>query len=158
MSRTKEVVDALKAINAAILVEGEIGDIGTGSEIHGTTQIPSRPLTTPEEVGEFVGSTGIDVLAPAVGNSHGMIENMVEGKTKKRLDIQRLGQIKRAACVFLTLHGGSGTDDQDFRQAISVGINIIHINTELRRGDAAWKTASRDSPMKSCPTDFCGRS
>jgi fructose-bisphosphate aldolase class II len=32
--QTREAVDALKAINPAILVEGEIGDIGTGSEIH----------------------------------------------------------------------------------------------------------------------------
>src|SRR5262249_22079704 len=31
--QTKEAVEALKAINPAILVEGEIGDIGTGSEI-----------------------------------------------------------------------------------------------------------------------------
>jgi fructose/tagatose bisphosphate aldolase len=32
--QTKEAVEALKSINPAILVEGEIGDIGTGSEIH----------------------------------------------------------------------------------------------------------------------------
>ena len=31
---TKEALEAIKAINPAILVEGEIGDIGTGSEIH----------------------------------------------------------------------------------------------------------------------------
>src|ERR1700729_218305 len=30
--QTKEAVEVLKAINPAILVEGEIGDIGTGSE------------------------------------------------------------------------------------------------------------------------------
>jgi fructose-bisphosphate aldolase class II len=36
----------------------------------------------------------------------------------------------------LTLHGGSGTDDDDFRKAIAAGINIIHINTELR---VAWR-------------------
>lgn len=36
VARTKEAVEALKAINPAILVEGEIGDIGTGSEIHET--------------------------------------------------------------------------------------------------------------------------
>lgn len=31
---TKAAVEALKTINPSILVEGEIGDIGTGSEIH----------------------------------------------------------------------------------------------------------------------------
>ncbi len=32
--QTKQAVAALKAINPSMLVEGEIGDIGTGSEIH----------------------------------------------------------------------------------------------------------------------------
>jgi fructose-bisphosphate aldolase class II len=34
------------------------------------------------------------------------------------------------------LHGGSGTNDDDFRKAIAAGINIVHINTELR---IAWR-------------------
>ena len=38
VARTKETVEAIKAINPAILAEGEIGDIGTGSEIHETAQ------------------------------------------------------------------------------------------------------------------------
>src|SRR5207248_1980443 len=33
VSETKRAVEALKAINPSILIEGEIGDIGTGSEI-----------------------------------------------------------------------------------------------------------------------------
>jgi fructose-bisphosphate aldolase, class II len=136
VASTKEAVEAIKAIDPAILVEGEIGDIGTGSEIHETVRSESRSLSTPEEARQFVQSTGIDILAPAVGNMHGMIKSMVEGKTKKRLDIERIAEIKKAAGVFLTLHGGSGTDDDDFRKAIAAGINIIHINTELR---VAWR-------------------
>jgi fructose-bisphosphate aldolase, class II len=142
VSRTKEAVEALKAINPSIIVEGEIGDIGTGSEIHETTQVGSRKLSTPEEARQFVQSTGIDVLAPAVGNMHGMIQSMVEGETKKRLDIDRIARIKEAAGIFLTLHGGSGTDDGDFRKAIAAGINIIHINTELR---VAWRRSLGES-------------
>src|SRR5215469_11909514 len=38
VARTKETVQAIKAINPAILAEGEIGDIGTGSEIHESAQ------------------------------------------------------------------------------------------------------------------------
>jgi fructose-bisphosphate aldolase class II len=67
---------------------------------------------------------------------HGMLRSIVKGETKKRLDIKRIAEIKSAARVFLTLHGGSGTDDEDFRKAIAAGINIIHINTELR---VAWR-------------------
>lgn len=39
----------IKAINPSVLVEGEIGDIGTGSEIHDTARYEFRNLTTPEE-------------------------------------------------------------------------------------------------------------
>ncbi len=123
-------------------MEGEIGDIGTGSEIHEKVQSGFKTLTTAEEARQFIQSTGIDVLAPAVGNMHGMVESMVEGKTKKRLDIERIAQIKKATGVFLTLHGGSGTDDDDFRKAIAAGINIIHINTELR---VAWRQSLEGS-------------
>jgi ketose-bisphosphate aldolase len=134
--QTKQAVEALKAINPSMLVEGEIGDIGTGSEIHETSPDLSKGLSTPEEAKQFVESTGVDILAPAVGNMHGMLRSMVKGETKKRLDIERIAGIKRAAGAFLTLHGGSGTDDEDLRRAIAAGINIVHINTELR---VAWR-------------------
>jgi ketose-bisphosphate aldolase len=134
--QTKQAVEALKAIHSDMLVEGEIGDIGTGSEIHEKAPDLSKGLSTPEEAKQFVESTGVDILAPAVGNMHGMLKSMVAGETKKRLDIERIAAIKRAAGVFLTLHGGSGTDDEDFCKAIAAGINIVHINTELR---VAWR-------------------
>ncbi len=134
--QTKEAVEALKAINPSILVEGEIGDIGTGSEIHTEAPDLSKTLTTPEEARQFVESTGVDILAPAVGNRHGMLKSMVQGEARKHLDIERIAQIKKAARILLTLHGGSGTDDNDLRNAIAAGINIVHINTELR---VAWR-------------------
>lgn len=134
--QTKEAVEALKAINPSILVEGEIGDIGTGSEIHTEAPDLSKTLTTPEEARQFVESTGVDILAPAVGNRHGMLKSMVQGEARKHLDIERIAQIKKAARILLTLHGGSGTDDNDLRIAIAAGINIVHINTEVR---VAWR-------------------
>ena len=134
--QTKQAVEALKAINPSMLVEGEIGDIGTGSEIHESPPDLWKGLSTPEEARQFVDNTGVDILAPAVGNMHGMLKSMVEGETKKHLDIARITAIKQATQVFLTLHGGSGTDNEDFRKAIAAGINIVHINTELR---VAWR-------------------
>src|SRR5437899_1510932 len=136
MRQTKQAIEALKAINPSMLVEGEIGDIGSGSEIHDSSPDLSKGLSTPEEAKQFVEATGVDILAPAVGNMHGMLRSMVRGETKKRLDIERISGIKKAARVFLTLHGGSGTDDEDLRKAIGAGINIVHINTELR---VAWR-------------------
>ncbi|HET8924845.1 MAG TPA: class II fructose-bisphosphate aldolase [Candidatus Acidoferrum sp.] len=143
--QTKQAVEALKAILPSVLVEGEIGDIGTGSEIHETSPDLSKGLSTPEEAKQFVESTGVDILAPAVGNMHGMLRSMIQGETKKRLHIERIAAIKRAARVFLTLHGGSGTDDEDLGKAIVAGINIVHINTELR---VAWRHGLEDGLAK----------
>jgi fructose/tagatose bisphosphate aldolase len=44
--------------------------------------------------------------------------------------------IKAATGIFMTLHGGSGTRDEDFQQAIKAGMTIVHVNTELR---LAWR-------------------
>ena len=134
--QTREAVQTLKAINPAILVEGEIGDIGTGSQIHDAAPDLSKGLTSPDQAMEYVDETNVDILAPAVGNMHGMLRTMVSGQTKKRLDIERIAQIKAATRMFMTLHGASGTDDDDLRKAIASGINIVHINTELR---VAWR-------------------
>jgi len=136
VKQTKRAVEAIKAINSSIIVEGEIGDIGSGSEIHQTVPEASRTMTTPEEAKQFVDATGIDVVAPAVGNMHGLLRSMVDGEVKKRLDIQRIRDIKKATGIFMTLHGGSGTHDEDFRMAIKAGITIIHVNTEIR---LAWR-------------------
>jgi fructose-bisphosphate aldolase, class II len=147
--QTKEGVETLKKINPAILIEGEIGDIGTGSEIHEKALDLSKGLTSASEAKRFVEATGIDILAPAVGNMHGMLKSMVKGETRKHLDIDRIAQIKRATGIPLTLHGGSGTDDEDLRKAIAAGINIVHINTELR---VAWRRALEEG-LASNPTE-----
>ncbi len=147
--QTKEAVATLKAIHPSILVEGEIGDIGSGSEIHEAMPDPSGGLTTPREAKQFVEETGIDILAPAVGSLHGMSRSMVEGQSKQHLDIDRIAAIKKATGVPLTLHGGSGTDDNDFRRAIAAGISIIHINTELR---VAWR-GSLESSLAAKPEE-----
>ena len=140
--QTREAVTALKAIHPSILVEGEIGDIGSGSEIHDAMPEPGKGLTTPEEARQFVEETGIDILAPAVGSMHGMSRSMVQGASKQHLDIERIAAIRKAARVPLTLHGGSGTGDDDFRKAIAAGISIVHINTELR---VAWRRSLESS-------------
>ena len=134
--QTKEAVEAIKSINADILVEGELGYIGSGSEIHDTVPESSLIFTRPDEARQFAEATGVDVVAPAVGNMHGLLAAMVRGEARKRLDIGRIAQIKSATDLPLTLHGGSGTDDDDFRRAIEAGITIVHISTELR---LAWR-------------------
>jgi fructose-bisphosphate aldolase class II len=133
---TRQAVEAVKSINPRIVVEGELGFIGSGSEIHESVPESSRLLTKTDDAKRFVEATQIDVLAPAVGNMHGLLKSMISGSVRKRLDIDRIREIAAATAVPLTLHGGSGTDDGDFQKAISAGITIVHINTELR---LAWR-------------------
>lgn len=134
--QTKAAVEALKSLRPDILVEGEIGDIGSGSEIHDTAPDLKKGLTSPAQAKQFVDETRIDTLAPAVGNMHGMLKSMVAGSARKRLDLERIRAIKSATNICMTLHGGSGTDDDDFRNAIKAGITVVHINTEVR---LAWR-------------------
>ena len=143
--QTRAAVEALKAHRPDILVEGEIGDIGSGSEIHDAAPDLQKGLTTPAEAKQFVEETRVDTLAPAVGNMHGMLKNMVAGETRKRLDLERIRTIKAAARIFMTLHGASGTDDDDLRKAIVAGITVVHINTELR---LAWRRGLENALAK----------
>ncbi len=135
IKKTKEVVEYIKSVNPNILVEGEMGYIGSGStilkEIPEGAAIKPEDLTKSEEAAQFVKETGIDILAPAIGNLHGIVS---AGEPK--IDIQRIKDIKKAVSIPLVLHGGSGISDKEILLAIDAGISIIHINTELR---LAWR-------------------
>src|SRR3989344_2261001 len=101
---TKEVVALAKGMNPNVIVEGELGYIGSSSQIlkvipEGAAMKP-EDLTQPEEAARFVKETGIDMLAPAVGNLHGMFANA----PNPRLDIQRIAELKRAVGIPLALH------------------------------------------------------
>ena len=133
---TRRAVEAIKSINPEIVVEGEIGYIGASSKVLDEIPEGAGQLTTPEQAKEFTTATGVDVLAPAVGNMHGMLRSMVQGREKNHLDVERIRAIRDMIGLPLTLHGGSGTDDDDFRNAIQAGITIVHINTEVR---LAWR-------------------
>lgn len=149
---TREAVKIVKKINKNILVEGELGYIGSSSEVR--REIPEgvainpEDLTKPEEAVRFVKETGVDILAPAVGNLHGMFENAPD----PRLDTERIRAIKKAVKIPLVLHGGSGNTDEDFLAAIDAGVSIIHISTELR---VAWRKgleeALKENPEEVAP-------
>jgi fructose-bisphosphate aldolase class II len=111
MNRTKQAISEMKAFHPSILVECELGLIGSSSSIHDKIPEDMSPLTTAEEAVEFVRRTGVDVLAPAFGTMHGMLKGMLQGESNKQVNPARIAAIKRATRRPLTLHGGSGTDD-----------------------------------------------
>jgi len=140
MKKTKEAVELSKSINNNILVEGEIGYITGHSQIVNAEEwlIKEENLAKPEEAAEFVKETGVDLLAPAVGNIHGMFK----GALMPNINIARIKEIKDAVGVPLVLHGGSGIENSDIISAIEAGISIIHVNTELR---LAWRNSLEKS-------------
>ena len=96
VEETRRAVETLKSINPRIVVEGEIGYIGSASAILEQKPEGMSALSTPEEARQFVAATKVDVLAPAVGNMHGMLESMVRGDAKKRLDLGLIAQLAKA--------------------------------------------------------------
>ncbi len=78
------------------------------------------------------GFDAVGYPGPAVRNMHGLTPEIIAGRKKKRLNIERIRAIRSATDSYLTLHGGSGTNDRDFQCAIKAGITVIHINTEIR--------------------------
>src|SRR5215831_13351728 len=74
-------------------------------------------LTTAEEASEFATATRIDILAAAVGTTHGLTRKMIRGEAQKRLDTTRIEEIRKATGLFLTLHDAPGTNDEDLSRA-----------------------------------------
>ncbi|EKD23860.1 MAG: hypothetical protein ACD_81C00165G0011 [uncultured bacterium] len=136
IEKTKEVVAWVRKTRPEVLIEAELGYIGSSStimsEVPEGAAVNKEDLTSPEIAARFVKETGVDLLAPAVGNLHGMFKNA----PNPDLDIERIALLRDATGVPMVLHGGSGIKDVDFTAAIQNGIAIVHINTEIR---LAWR-------------------
>lgn len=103
-----------------IWLEAELGAIG-GKE--GDEDSVDR--TDPDEAGAFVGATGVDGLAVAVGTQHWMRTQSAE------LDFELIERLRRAVPVPLVLHGSSGVADDNVRRAIDAGLTKINVATAL---------------------------
>ncbi|WAH35191.1 class II fructose-bisphosphate aldolase [Alicyclobacillus dauci] len=104
-------------------VEAELGRIGGVEDDYVNDD---TYLTAPELALEFVHETGIQCLAPSVGNQHGMYVNEVS------LDFDRITAISQITQIPLALHGGSGILPEDLTRAIRCGIAKLNIGTELK--------------------------
>ncbi|TSC69421.1 MAG: fructose-bisphosphate aldolase, class II [Parcubacteria group bacterium Gr01-1014_56] len=119
-----------RASGRDVVMEGELGYIGTSSKLLDALPEGVSPenLTTPEDAKHILDASGIDCLAPAVGNIHGMLKFAKE----PRLHPERVKEIADAVGIPLVLHGASGNTEEEIRECIKVGVAIVHINTELR--------------------------
>jgi len=136
VSLTKQVVEMAHA--KGVSVEGELGAVGRVGDpsVEGG---PEASLTDPAQAAEFARRTGVDALAVAIGNAHGIYEQ------RPVLDFERLRAIRDAVSVPLVLHGGSGTPPDQLQEAIDIGISKINVASELSR---AFLGAIEDSAAR----------
>lgn len=78
IATTKKCAEYARSVNPDIVVEGELGYIGTSSAL--LDELPEgvdeAHMTKPDEAERFVKETGVDLFAPAVGNVHGMLKHV----------------------------------------------------------------------------------
>lgn len=113
------------AIKKNVCVEGEIGEFSNSLDNKSFDEYNCK---------EYVLSSGIDSLAPFIGNYHGLY------KDEAKLDFELLGRICKEVKIPLVLHGASGLDDNKIKTCIFCGVSKININTELQ---VAWSNKVR---------------
>ncbi len=129
VAATKEVVEYAKKTGA--LVESEPHYFGGSSNVHEEDidyEEIKKTFSTPKGTVEFVEATGIDTFAVAIGNLHGRYP------VPKQLDIDLLKSINKEVGddTFLSLHGGSGTPEHYYSEAVAHGISKVNINSDMR--------------------------
>ena len=108
-------------------LECELGSMGSreGGESPegGTAEEAGAVYTDPDQAGEFVAATGLDILACSFGTVHGLY------KGEPHLSFEVLEEIRKRVKVPLVMHGGSGVSDEDYHRAIDAGIRKINYYT-----------------------------
>jgi fructose-bisphosphate aldolase class II len=145
-AKTKEVCDM--AHEKGVSVEAELGVLA-GVEDKAAASDKEAFFTDPKQAADFVKKTGCDFLAISIGTSHGAHKF----KGAAELDLARLKEIKQIVEIPLVLHGASsvpddlvalakkygaklddtaGVPDELLRKAVSLGINKVNIDSDLR--------------------------
>lgn len=127
IAATKEIVEYAKFTGA--LVESEPHYFAGSSNLHTETidyEEIKKTFSTPEGAKAFVGATGIDTFAAAIGNLHGKYP------VPKVLDLELLQRIRDAVDCNISLHGGSDTPGHYFVSAIKIGVSKVNINSDMR--------------------------
>ena len=168
-----------------VSVEGELGCLGSletgqaGEEDGvGAEGSLSREmlLTDPEQAADFVGRTGVDALAIAIGTSHGAYK-FSRPPTGDILDMERIRTIHaRIPHTHLVMHGSSsvpqewlevinahggeipetyGVPVEEIQEGIRHGVRKVNIDTDLRLASTgAMRRALGDNPSEFDPRKF----
>jgi len=157
VATTKRVVERAHA--KGLSVEAELGRLG-GVEEDVQVDEGSAFLTDPKEAVEFVGETGCDSLAAAIGTSHGPYK--FKGKQSLHFEVIREIQ-KLLPGTPIVMHGSSsvpeeevrrinaaggkldpsarGVDEEEYLPAARLGVTKINIDTD---GRLVWTRVHRE--------------
>lgn len=124
---SKDLDENIKIVNEVcdyardkkILVEAEVGVMGLNDSSSAT--ISSCVI--------FSKKAKADLLAPAVGNIHGIY------KDKPNINTKLISEINSNTNMPLVLHGASGLNNKTLKECIKSGICKVNINTDLQ---VAW--------------------
>lgn len=121
VAKTTELV-ALAHKNG-MSIEAEVGSIG--GEEDGV--VGMGECADPDEC-KRIADLGVDMLAAGIGNIHGKYPENWAGLSFETLDaVQKL-----TGAMPLVLHGGTGIPEDMIKQAISLGVAKINVNTECQ--------------------------
>ncbi|MDR1905628.1 MAG: class II fructose-1,6-bisphosphate aldolase [Clostridiales bacterium] len=167
---TKKVVEY--AHDKGVVVEAELGRLAGVEDAVNVSEKDSA-YTDPGQVQEFVERTGVDSLAIAIGTSHGAFK--FKGEAKLRFDI--LEEVGRRLPGFpIVLHGASsvpekyvqivnenggnldgakGVPEEMLRQAASMSVCKINIDSDLRLAfTASIRKHMHDNPSHFDPRQY----
>ena len=121
IAKTTELIDIAHA--KGISVEAEVGAIG--GEEDGV--IGGGEVADPKEC-KMIADLGVDMLAAGIGNIHGKYPANWKG-----LNFDVLAEIQKLTGTMpLVLHGGTGIPADMIKEAISLGVSKINVNTECQ--------------------------
>lgn len=117
---TQEIIDLVRPLGVS--VEAEIGHIIKSSD-DSTQRAPTVSLA---EVKEFTSKVDVDLLAVAVGSTHGIF------KEQHGLDFKLMSKIRSTVQVPLVLHGTCGISMADISRSVKAGMTKINFGEGLR--------------------------
>lgn len=134
-----------KAHSVGLSVEAELGSLA-GSE-DGEDEVAEK-MTDPVMAADFVKKTGIDILAVAIGNVHGLY------KGKPKIDIARFIEIRKNVSIPIVMHGGSDLPIDIANKLIDEGMTKFNIGTDLKIAfSSALREILSEEPLKFQPFD-----
>lgn len=130
---TRKVLEVARPLGVS--VEAEIGYVH-GNEPPAESQVgripvpagPTRPAakTTPEEAADFVSRVDVDMLAVAVGTTHGVYQSQTG------FDLERIRAIHSAVPVPLVQHGTGGISLADLTRLKDAGMSKVNFGEGFR--------------------------